>query len=890
MALTIGTQLGSHEITALLGKGGMGEVYRARDLKLKREVAIKILPEEFSGDEDRVSRFQREAEVLASLNHPNIANIYDLEEENGSRYLVLELVEGETLAERIARGSVPVEEALRISVQICEGLEAAHERGIVHRDLKPGNVKLTPDGKVKILDFGLAKAMAHAPAGATLSNSPTLLSGTIGGMILGTAAYMAPEQARGREADQRSDIFSLGCVLYEMVFGRQAFQGEDVSDVLASVMKLEPEWSGFPADLNLRLLELTRRCLAKDRKKRWYAAGDVREELEAISARPHDRSVEAERSTTRQPIRKLVFIIGIVAVIAGLSGFGIAYLNQTPADSAAIRFSVLPPDKAAFVLQFAMSHAISPDGRMLAFIAADSTGKRLLWVRPLDSLIAHAIAGTDDTTNAFWSPDSRTIGFYSPQGKMKKVDVGGGPPQTICDCSAFGATWGREGVILFGDNSSAVIERVSAAGGRPAPVTALDKSRQETNHRLPYFLPDGKHFLYLGVSPQVENTAVYVGSVDSKETKRLFAANSIAMYAPPGYLLFVRERSLMAQPFDTSKLQLTGDAFPIAEDIDALANGAASFSVSQNGTLSYRTGAGTAGISEIAWFDRNGAQSERVGPPGDYRDVSLSRDGKLVVVHQHEFAGAGGNLWVLDWMRGIPTRFTFDQTHDSSAVWSPDGDKIVYTSNTDLLQKVSSGAGTAELLLKSPEPKTITDWSSDGKFILYQQGGPRDLFVLPMMGADRKPVPFVQTKFDEGQGAFSPDGRWVAYTSNESGPYQVFVQPFPASGAKWQISPAGGAFPRWNRNGRELFYIAADGKLMSVPIASNGANFERGNPKALFDVRLPGTVVTGGISTFKPYDVSPDGQRFLVIVTTQDRATSAPLTVVVNWQANLKQK
>ncbi|HLH32553.1 MAG TPA: protein kinase, partial [Terriglobia bacterium] len=747
-----------------------------------------------------------------------------------------------------------------------------------------------PDGKAKVLDFGLAKAMASAPAGATLSNSPTLLSGTMGGMILGTAAYMSPEQARGREADQRSDIFSLGCILYEMILGQQPFKGDDVSDVLASVMKLDPDWSSFPTDVNPRLLELIRRCLAKDRKKRWYAVGDLRQELEAIAAHPHDRPVETDRSTARQPAGKLAFLIAAVAVVAALTGFGFAYLNRTPTDSDAIRFSVLPPDKAGFVLQFAMSHAVSPDGRKLAFIATDPTGKRVLWVRPLDSLIAHPLAGTDDVVSQFWSPDSRSIGFYTSQGKIKKVDAAGGPPQTICNCSAFGATWSREDVILFGDNStSAVVQRVSASGGAPSPITKLDNARQETNHRLPYFLPDGKHFLYLAGSSQTENVAVYVASIDSKETKRLIAANSLAMYAPPGYLLFVRERTLMAQPFDASKLQLKGDAVPIAEDVDALGNGAASFSISQNGTLSYRSGTSAVGISEIAWFDRNGAPSVRVGQPADYRDVALSHDGKRVVVHQHEFAGAGGNLWVLDWMRGITTRFTFDQTHDSHAVWSPDGDKIVYASNTDLYQKISSGAGAAQLVLKSPEAKTPADWSPDGKFLLYQQGTPRDLFLLPMTGEDRKPVPFLQTKFDEGQGAFSPDGRWIAYTSNESGPYQVFVQPFPASGAKWQISPAGGAFPRWNRNGRELFYIAADGKLMSVPAPTDGANFEPGVPKALFDVGLPPSL-TGGNNSFKAYDVSPDGQRFLMTVTTQERAGVAPITVVVNWQALLNKK
>jgi Tol biopolymer transport system component len=888
MTLAIGTQFGSHEIIALLGKGGMGEVYRARDTKLKREVAIKILPEEFSRDADRISRFQREAEVLASLNHPNIANIYDLEEEGNSRYLVLELVEGETLADRIARGPIPVSDALKITRQIADALEAAHEKGIIHRDLKPANIKETPDGQVKVLDFGLAKAMASAPVSATLSNSPTLLSASMAGMIIGTAAYMSPEQARGREADRRSDIFAFGCVLYEMITGHQAFRGEDVSDVLASVMKLDPDFSRWPADLNPRLLELLRRCLAKDRKHRWYAAGDLRVELETISAAPPGRIVETIPTAIRQPLWKRAIPIAITAVIAAAAALGVAYWNRAPADASAIRFVVVPPDKASFFAQLAMTHAISPDGRKLAFIANEGAGRRLIWVRPLDSLIAQPLAGTDDASNPFWSPDSRSIGFYSTQGKFKKVDASGGPPQTVCDAvSPFGATWSRDGVILFGSNTG-VIQRVSAAGGTPSPVTMLDKSRQETNHKLPYFLPDGKHFLYLAASSQPENTAIYVGSIESKETKRLFVASSVAEYAPPGFLLFVREHTLMAQGFDASKLQVTGDAFPIVEDVDALANGAGSFSVSQNGTLSYRNGTGT-GISQLAWFDRNGAQSEKVGEPGDYRGLYLSPDGKRVVVHAHEGTATGGNLWVVDWMRGTNTRLTFEATHEGQAVWAPDGDKIVYASLrptiSDLYQKAS---GAEEPLLQSSSNKVPTDWSLDGKFLLYSQGSPRNLFILPMTGVDRKPMPFLQTKFDENQGSFSPDVRWIAYTSNESGTYQIYVQPFPASGAKWQISATGGAFPRWNRNGRELFYIANDGKLMSVAVRSNGPNFEADVPKALFDARLPATV-TGGNATFIPYAVSADGQRFLITVGVSDRAL-APITVLVNWTAALNKK
>ena len=717
MALQIGTQLGSHQITALLGRGGMGEVYRARDLKLKREVAIKILPEEFSRDADRVSRFQREAEVLASLNHPNIAAIYNVEEANATRFLVLELVEGETLAERLRRGPIPVEEALDIAKRVCEALEEAHEKGVIHRDLKPANVKITPDGKVKVLDFGLAKAMEPSPSGRGqgegFSNSPTLsMAATNAGVILGTAAYMSPEQAKGLQTDARSDVFSFGCVLYEMLTGRQAFQGETISEILASVLVREPDFALLPPDLNQRLYDLLRRCLEKNPKRRWYAAGDLRMEVEKVASDPrHKPEMAPEASIVPlAPTRKLrVALIAVLLLAAGALFAVLIQSYQSPRESPAVRFLIPSPDKTTFdsglaftgVVTSLNGGSISPDGRKIALTARDEAGRVMLWVRALDAITAQPLLGTENAGLPFWSPDSRSIGFFTP-GKLRKIDVEAGPAQTICDApNGRGGTWNREGVIVFAPNNpSTSLLRVSASGGEPSPVTKLQSG--ETNHLLPSFLPDGNHFLYWAIGTGENSRLVFAGSLDSLEARRLLPTDSAASYAPSGSLLFVRQGTLLAQPFDTTKLELTGEAVPITEQVAFDGNGR-SFSVSENGTLEYRVGAG-APQYPLVWVDRNGKAIESIGASALYQSPAISPDGKRIAVDRHD--GNGGDIWLVEASGGKTSRLTFDASQENSQpIWSADGSRIVFGSRRNskwgIYQKLSNGTGNEELLFES---------------------------------------------------------------------------------------------------------------------------------------------------------------------------------------------
>jgi serine/threonine protein kinase len=619
MALTVGTQLGSHEITALLGKGGMGEVYRARDLKLKREVAIKILPDEFSRDADRVVRFQREAEVLASLNHPNIAAIHDLEETKGIRYLVLELVEGETLAERIARGPIPADEALSIAIQICEALDAAHEKGIIHRDLKPANIKVTPDGHVKVLDFGLAKALERSPASATLSNSPTMLSGTMAGTVIGTAAYMSPEQARGRAADARSDVFAFGCVLYEMLTGKKAFEGEDVSDLLASVMKVDVDFDRLPSNRDPRLNELLRRCLAKNRKDRWHAIGDVRFEIESIL-----RGSPGIASDTPQKSGGLWMVAtALFAAISVVLGF--LYLLGHPVPTESIHLSIVPPQGTSFEGEGTNARpptrppVISPDGRNIAFITGDS-GK--LWVRALDADDAHVIEGADGAEMPFWSPDGRWVGFFA-HAKLYRVDIQGGKPQLICPLGTnspgrASATWNREGTIVFALDFGWALSRVSADGGPVTAATTLDKAA-EAGHFRPVFLPDGKHYFYLSEGPG-RLGAIYVGSLDSNEkTLILEGVDSPAYYVPSGQMLFVRAGTLFAQNFNVNKLKLQDKPVRLTDSVlsgENYGGGFAAFSVSDTGVLVYRTENRRARNTQLTWIDRSGKPLETIGSTG----------------------------------------------------------------------------------------------------------------------------------------------------------------------------------------------------------------------------------------------------------------------------------
>jgi serine/threonine protein kinase len=889
MSVVVGTRLGSLEITGLLGRGGMGEVYRARDTKLKREVAIKILPEQFSRDRGRVSRFQREAEVLASLNHPNIAAIYDLQEVDGAQFLVLELVEGETLADRIARGPIPVEEALSIAESICDALEAAHEKGIIHRDLKPANVKVTPDGKVKVLDFGLAKAMDNAPANSTLSNSPTMLGETITGIILGTAPYMSPEQASGSAVGKRTDVWAFGAVLYEMLTGRRLFRGDTTTEILASVIKDEPEWDRIPWQVE-RLLRL---CLRKNPTQRLHDIADAKLLLQEAPTPP------AFLRSTRWlwPGATGLFIL-ISALLA------VAHFREMSSISEPVRFTIPLPEKVSFTTGSAF--AVSPDGRKVVFNATGPEGARL-WVRALDSMEAHVLseAGIVNTGTLFWSPDSRSVA-YGSIGKLRRIDIAGGPPQTICDTTRgiLGGSWNRTGVIIFGTTGG--LMRVAAAGGVATALTVADSAHGELSHGQPFFLPDGKHFLYF--ISQAENSGIYVGSLDAmseaQTRRRLIATRFGASYAPAsdpaaGRLLFLREGTLMAQAFDAQRIELASDAVPVVERVGSVSQGSRGFfSVSSNGVLMY-----TAGFRQDfqpTFFDRQGRMTGTVGEPGPYGVVTLSPDGTRAATTLTDRDTNNEDIWLLDPTRGQSTRFTFDPAIDAQPMWSPDGAYIAFNSNRGgewgIYRKAVNGAAREELLAKTTASPTLTQWTQDGRYLIYfafagQTG--QDLWVLPLYG-DRKPFPFLRAPFNQLGARVSPDGRWIAYRSDETGKNELYVQAFDpkpdagnaAAAGKWMVSKGSEGMARWRKDGKELYYITTDGSIMAVDVKTNPV-FSAGVPRLLFKLppifsREPSATGTPGARVD-----TQDGQRFVVSMPVTENAPPQ-FSVVLNWQTGLK--
>ena len=880
MPLTAGIRVGPYEILAPLGEGGMGEVYRARDARLNRDVALKVLPETFARDGDRMERFEREAQVLASLNHPSIGALYGLEDFNGARALVLELVEGATLA-----GPLPIDRALPIARQIAEAMEYAHDRGIIHRDLKPANVKVTAEGVVKVLDFGLAKALDESQTANGGENSPTIsLARTRVGVILGTAAYMSPEQASGKPMDKRSDIWSFGVLLWEMLSGERLFRGETVSETLADVLRAEIDWTRLPAETPPVIRELLRRCLDRDVKSRLRDIGEARIVIQTYLSQPSGATALSDNGT-RVRLSWLPWAIAGVAVAGALAG--VVLLQKPPPKSPVIRFQIHEPEKTRFGVRL----TLSPDGRRLAFTAIDADRATRVWVRSLDSLEARPLVGTEEAISIFWSPDSRFIGFWA-LGKLKKIEVSGGPPQTLCDAPvAPGGTWNRNGVILFGSAVRGVY-RVPDTGGVPVVVTELDASLQERAHTYPYFLPDGKHFLYHSRSSQPNKRAIYLASIDSKDRKQLVDSTVSGVYAPStdptkGHLLFLRDGILMAQPFDSARLDFAGDAAPIAGHVSSFVS-QPFLSASTNELLAYRTGGGQA--SQLTWLDREGKSFGPAGPAGSYHDqsVDLSADGTVAAVSRMDSPDSAPDIWLIDLLRGVPTRLNFNPAADQEPVWFADGTRVAFSSNRDgrfkIYQKAASGAGNEELLLDSGAPK---DLSRDGRFLLLTRSEPDtqdDLWVLNLgtgPGVERKATPYLRTQANETHGQFSPDGRFVAYTSNESGQYEVYVQPFPATGGKWLISDHGGTQPRWRRDSKELFYISPAGQLMSAEIRST-LNFERGVPKQLFQTRM------SGIANFIPgqlnYGVSADGKRFLVN-TEAEQVGSFPITVVVNWTA-----
>jgi serine/threonine protein kinase len=870
MTFSGGERLGTYEIVGSLGVGGMGEVYRARDTRLKREVALKILPEMFSRDGERLARFQREAEVLASLNHRHVAAIYDLVDLGPSLFLVLELVEGETLADRIQRGRIPIPEALRIAMQIAEALAAAHEKGIIHRDVKPANIKITPDGTVKVLDFGLAKVREVEDVSADLSSSPTIMA-TSSGMMIGTAPYMSPEQANGRPADRSSDMWAFGCVLYEMLSGRRPFEGDTLTEIVAGILKVDPDWRRLPAETPEGIRRLLRLCLRRERTLRFRDAGDARLEIEDAQTTPEQDGRPSRPSRREQLTWAALALVALIAAPLGVRALRPAAI----APEARLEITTPPTGDPGM--------AISPDGLNIVFVAR-SAGQSQLWLRKLDTLVARPLPGTERAAMPFWSPDNRSIGFFA-DAKLKRMDIDGGSVQTLASAPAgAGGAWNRDGTILFSSNPGRPILRISAKGGEPAAVTRFE-SPQQGSQTFPRSLADDRHFLFF-VSGRLEARGVYVGSLDGLDTKRLFDADTPAAYAATGYLLFVREGKLLAQDFDPVRLEPRGDSLLVAEHV----NGGTVISASAVGPVAYRTPSPDSGQRYLAWIDRSGRETDRVVYPDTAGlGPSLSHDGRRVAVFR--YMNGNMDIWLYETDRRAWDRVTFDSGDDIFPIWHPDDSRIVFGSNRkagimNLYRKVlGAPPGSEELLLSTPRPKFAMDWSRDGRFLLYDEitaKGDRDIWALALDGT-RTPFEIVHTEFNEQLPQFSPDGRWIAYQSDKTGRSEIYVQPFPGPGGSSPVSTNGGAQARWNSDGTELFYIAPDDRLMAVPVrfTSNGKLVEAGTPQGLFTAKVNITEING---TRQQYMVSPNGQSFVMNSVPEEAAAASPITVILNWK------
>jgi eukaryotic-like serine/threonine-protein kinase len=915
----IGKTLGYYEIESLLGAGGMGEVYRARDTKLGRSVAVKVLPEAFANDSDRLPRFEREAKVLASLNHPNIAALYGMEESGGIHFLAMELVEGETLSERLRRGPVPVEEAMKIAHQIAEALEAAHEKGIVHRDLKPANVKVTPEDRVKVLDFGLAKAMSvanasaiarshqgmeDAPANATLSNSPTLsLAATSVGVILGTAAYMSPEQAKGFSADARSDVFSFGCVLYEMLTGRQLFQGETIAEILGAVLVSSPDLGSLPGDLNPRITELLRRCLEKKPKRRWQSVGDLRFELETLAAAPRQSTIVAAQMHTRESFwRRALPILAGMLVVAAVAGMA-AWILKPARPGTVKRFALTLPEDQAFTRQGSRIIALSPDGERLVY-----TANGQMFLRSMSEMEARPISGGNNAAPAVpvFSPDGQWVAFQS-QFALKKIAISGGTPVTLCDWSGNpgGASWDGDHLV-FGVLGKGIL-RVSENGGEPETIVAAKPNETMSD---PQLLNGGRDILFSVTTETAgvdrwDRAQVVVQSLKSGKRKVIWPGGSAAAYLPSGHLVFAVGSTLMAIPFDPEKLELHGGPVPVLEGVARGQIGGAQFAFSKDGTSIYVPG----GLATSATADRTLALVDRHGtvqrlglPPRPYYHPRFSPDGKKLVVGTDD--GNDAVIWVLDDLKGgSPLRRLTFGGKNSFPIWTPDGHYITFASDREggraLFRQPVEG-GTAELLAKIQAFEVRSEsWHPNGKTLSFlqtqDQGG--DIWLLPMDG-DRKPQPLVKTVENERYSTFSPDGRWFAYITGRAsgGGFQVFVQPFPPTGAQFQITTDGGTNPVWSHDGKQLFYNTvagttqqtAPGKLVAVDIRTQ-PSFTFGNP-----VQIPITgAILGGTGT--NYDISPDDKQFVVVQSSSSssdptRRITLQINVILNWFTDLQRR
>lgn len=887
--------MGPYEIVSPLGAGGMGEVYRAKDKRLGRDVALKVLPEAFANDAQRMVRFEREAKVLASLSHPNIAVLYGFEESNGTRALVMELVEGPMLAERIKRGSLALEEALPIAKQIAEALEYAHERGIIHRDLKPSNVKLTEDGQVKLLDFGLAKALEGETSEEELQNSPTLsAAATRAGVMLGTAAYMAPEQARGKRVDRRADIWAFGCVLYEMLTGRGAFDGETTSDILACVIRAEPDWPSIPASVPSRIRELLRRCLQKDPKQRLQAIGEARIALDkAIAGVPEEVVSVAGAVTEPKPQwpRALPWAVAAIAVALAIGVTALSWRASRPEPHRIINASLLLPEPLAGVFSPnpGSPFALSRDGLLFVFVGSPTGKPPQLYVRELDQQTATPIPGTENAAAPFFSPDGEWIGFFA-DSKLHKVSRGGGPVTNLGDAPIpHGASWASDDTIVYAPNLGSGLMRVSSAGGTPQVLTTPDGKQQELSHRWPQVLP-GNNTVLFTIQTTTQNTyddaRIALLSMETGKWRTLFDGGSYARYVPSGHIVYAHAGALIAIPFDLSSLQVRGSPAPIQQGVvtTLATSGGAEYDVAESGLLAYVPGSMRPPERSLVWVDREGGSKELPAPVNGYTTPRISPDGKMLAV---QILGVG-DLWIYDFNRNTLMRLTFGGAGGSSAppLWTPDGRKVIYRSRVPTLSfrsKPADGSGAEETLFsKELEDPGATPYcvSRDGKTLLFGRQnvtGAVGIYAISLDGS-AKTQPFLQSTFSQSNPRFSPDGHWVVYMSNESGHDEIYVQPYPGPGGKWLISTGGGFFPLWAHSGREIFFRSED-KMMVVPVETQ-PTFKAGTPRMLF--RSANYLMLGN------YDVAPDGQHFLMIKEKEAPASSKEVSIVLHWTDELK--
>jgi len=880
------TTIAQYTIVSKIGEGGMGVVWRARDSKLGRDVAIKVLPASLSENTDRLNRFEQEAQAAGALNHPNILVIHHIGIHDGAPYIVSELLEGETLRDRMAGAALPQRKALDYALQIARGLAAAHEKGIIHRDIKPDNIFITDDGRVKILDFGLAKLTSATDGTQSQTEVPTRKVNTDPGTVMGTMGYMSPEQLKSQPADHRSDIFSFGTILYEMLSGKRAFRGDSMAETMSAILREDPpDLSETNKTVSPALERVVRHCLEKNPAERFHSARDLAFAIESLSGSAisgqtatmptitTESSTQVGRSRWLDDARVAWIVAGIL-VVSLLATLGLLYFNPSETTTRAARLSLTPPPELAFNDAQSDAAVVSPDGQKIAFSATSGDGKNMLYLRALDSSEIKLLPGSENVMEPFWSPDSRSVAFGS-NGKLKRSDLaGGGNAQVLCDAARLvGGTWNKDGIIVFAPDYRTALMQVSAQGGEPKPVAMRFDDQTAESHRYPDFLPDGRHFLF-----RRDPKGIWVGSLDSPETRQVLVEVTPFVYAQPGWLVFVRNDALVAQAFDAAKIAFSGEPIPI---ITGQKNaGTLRFSVSDNGVLIWQ--GQWERDYQLVWFDRDGKETGTVDAPMKVNigeDLSISPDGKRLAVKRNQ------NLWVVELEKGTALRIT--STFSQMPVWSPDGSRIAYSEGTSgLTVRAANGSGDAEGLL--PGANFPSAWSPDGRFIIFVRRGVKtrmDIYALPLFG-DRKEYLILNSPFNEQTPAFSPDGRWLAYTSDETGNYEIYVQSFSADGKlgadKQRVSTIGGTYPVWRRDGSELFFVAPDGQMMSSAVKTGGTEFQFGAPKPLFKTRM-----LAWITNFHEYDVSPDGQRFL-IGTLVGEPKAPPPTVILNWSAILK--